>query len=296
MSGFIRDARLFAMENFEVVKKHPLETYSSALVWTPRESMIRKQYIIQMSRRPRVVLGLRKTWDACELTMRHGSIVSSVAFSNDGSRVVSGSYDRSVRIWNAVTGECEVVLEGHSDLVTSVAFSNDGSRVVSGSWDKSVRIWNAVTGECEVVLEGHSNRVRSVAFSNDGSRVVSGSGDKSVRIWNAVTGECEVVLNSNFPGPFKLPDQSQVQYILDGQFQITNLPQTLYPLNAASSSLSLSKDRMWIYANGSKVCWIPSRFRAFTAFSSNGSKICFGFPDGRVVLLESNFTQTMDCN
>ncbi|KIJ92871.1 hypothetical protein K443DRAFT_42365, partial [Laccaria amethystina LaAM-08-1] len=71
--------------------------------------------------------------------------VMSVAFSQDGGRVVSGSGDCRVRVWNATTGEVEAELKGHTDSVTSVAFSQDGSQVVSGSDDETVRIWNVTT-------------------------------------------------------------------------------------------------------------------------------------------------------
>ena len=81
--------------------------------------------------------------------------------------IVSGSSDKTVRIWNADTGECVRVLEGHSDCVWSVSLSEDASMIISGSWDKTVRIWNADTGECVRVLEGHSNYVLSVAISAD---------------------------------------------------------------------------------------------------------------------------------
>ncbi|KIJ91722.1 hypothetical protein K443DRAFT_653503, partial [Laccaria amethystina LaAM-08-1] len=180
----VHDARRCLQMNFEAVQNHCMEIYESALVWIPKNSLIRKTYIADVSRVPKVILGLPDSWGPAELIMQNGSMVRSVAFSQDGSRVVSGSDDNTVRIWNVTTGEVEAELKGHTGSVRSVAFSQDGSQVVSGSDDQSVRIWNVTTGEVEAELKGHTHRVTSVAFSQDGSRVISGSDNKTVRIWN----------------------------------------------------------------------------------------------------------------
>ena len=82
----------------------------------------------------------------------HVNSVLCIAFAQDGSRVVSGSSDKTVQIWNVLTAKVEAVLFGHEGYVDSVAFSQDGSQVVSGSRDKTVRIWNVMTGEVEAVL------------------------------------------------------------------------------------------------------------------------------------------------
>jgi WD40 repeat protein len=121
----------------------------------------------------------------------HTGIVWSASFSPDGEKVVSASDDRTVRIWSAVTGECEQSLAGHTGEVKSASFSHDGEKVVSASDDRTVRIWSAVTGECEQTLAGHTGIVMSASFSHDGEKVVSASSDRTVRIWSAVTGECE---------------------------------------------------------------------------------------------------------
>jgi len=101
---------------------------------------------------------------------------------------VSGSWDKTVRLWDAATGALQQTLKGHSDSVTSVAFSPDGRQVVSGSDDQTVRLWDVATGALQQTLEGHSGWVTSVAFSSDGKQVVSGSDDKTVRLWDVATG------------------------------------------------------------------------------------------------------------
>jgi hypothetical protein len=121
-------------------------------------------------------------------TIAHTGEVKSVAFSPDGARVLSGSLDNTVRLWDAATGALLRTFQGHSALVFSVAFSPDGARVLSGSADKTVRLWDAATGALLRTFEGHSDRISSVAFSPDGARVLSGSWDKTVRLWDAATG------------------------------------------------------------------------------------------------------------
>ncbi|CDF38963.1 WD40-repeat containing protein [Chondrus crispus] len=120
----------------------------------------------------------------------HKSGVTCVAMSGDGRRVVSGSGDKSVRVWDVETGaQVGEALVGHTESVCSVAMSGDGRRVVSGSHDMSVRVWDVETGaQVGEALVGHTGSVCSLAMSGDGRRVVSGSRDKSVRVWDVKTG------------------------------------------------------------------------------------------------------------
>jgi hypothetical protein len=115
--------------------------------------------------------------------------VSSVAFSPDGGRLASGSYDGTVRVWDAASGQPLLSLQGHTGGVASVAFSPDGRLLASGSYDKTLKVWDAGTGQPLLTLTGHAGWVRSVAFSPDSRRVASGSDDRTLKVWDGATGQ-----------------------------------------------------------------------------------------------------------
>lgn len=111
-----------------------------------------------------------------------------VAFSPDGSRIATGSFDKNVRIWNARTGREIRAIEGHSNNVLGVAFSPDSKRLASASTDGTLAVWDVATGKELTRLTGHKNPVFSVQFSHSGKRIISGCCDQTVKIWHAETG------------------------------------------------------------------------------------------------------------
>src|SRR5262249_31670797 len=143
--------------------------------WQQRDLVTAQRHV---EAQPRDLRGWE--WDhvkaVCDRTCRsligHTDVVNSVAISPDGRRLVTGSWDRTAKVWDAGNGQELLSLKGHSGGVASVAISPDGRRLVTGSQDGTAKVWDAATGQELLSL---TSAVTSVAISPDGRQVVTGS-------------------------------------------------------------------------------------------------------------------------
>jgi Caspase domain/WD domain, G-beta repeat len=103
--------------------------------------------------------------------------------------IASGSGDKTVKLWNAASGQELRTLIGHSSPVLSVAFSPDSRTVASGSGDATIKLWDTESGRELRTLAGRASPVLSVVFSPDGRLMASGSEDGTVRLWDVANGQ-----------------------------------------------------------------------------------------------------------
>lgn len=111
----------------------------------------------------------------------------------NGTRIVSGSDDNTLKVWSAVTGKCLKTLTGHTGGVWASQMRRN--TIISGSTDRTLKVWNAETGECVHTLHGHTSTVRCLALHED--IVVSGSRDATLRVWDINSGECKHILTGH---------------------------------------------------------------------------------------------------
>ncbi|KAH9963996.1 quinon protein alcohol dehydrogenase-like superfamily [Lactifluus volemus] len=190
--GLAKDASSFVRYFGKAVARSAPHIYVSALPFTPTSSQILHQYLPQFPRTLRLERGRLSHWPELEMTIEaHDESIDCLAFSSDGERIASTSYDGTIRVWDATTGQIIAgPFTGHTEWVTSVAFSPDGERIASGSSDDTIRVWDATTGQIIAgPFTGHTDYPISVAFSPDGERIASASNDHTILVWDATTGQ-----------------------------------------------------------------------------------------------------------
>ncbi|KYQ92914.1 autophagy protein 16 [Tieghemostelium lacteum] len=144
-------------------------------------SILDKQSSMSESLLPNKV---RKKWTA------HNSEIYYIAFNSVGNLMATGSGDKSVKIWDALSGSQKSTLLGASQSIMSVQFSPNDECILGTSNDNSARLWNVELGRSRHTLTGHIGKVYTGKFVQDSNRVATGSHDRTIKLWDLQRGYC----------------------------------------------------------------------------------------------------------
>ncbi|KAG8915386.1 hypothetical protein FRC02_004540 [Tulasnella sp. 418] len=181
--------------------------------------------------------------------------------------IVSGSSDKTLCIWDVVTGSLIRKLKGHNSHVWSVAFSHDSTMIVSGSDDNTVCIWDAVTGSLIRKLELH-DFVQSVAFSADGLHFSAHNDEGACYMWSIADLQVSKLL------PVVLLSSPQ-------HFSIHQAISSSYILGIESNQI-IHKT-----SNGQRtsLCYLPDLGSSISHHAQSGTKLAFGTEEGDIYIV-----------
>lgn len=187
--SLVQDAKRFGFRNRGMIESAPLQVYASALIFSPRESKIRKIFKDDEPSWMALKPAVETEWDAClHILDGHSGKVTSVAFSPDSQLLASGSSDTTIIVWDANSGSFLHVLSGHDKAVNSVVFSPNGQQLTSASYDNTVKIWDIESHACLRTLSGYDCALNSIALSPDGQLLALAS--EMVGVWDANLKTC----------------------------------------------------------------------------------------------------------
>lgn len=194
----------------------------------------------------------------------HGNLVNSVTITRDGSTVVSGSEDHTVRVWDIQSGQARLTMR-HESPVNTIALSPDGRLVAAGDDNGGVRLWEMATGRQVHLLTGHLDWVWAVAFSPDGKTLASGSEDATIKLWDVESG--------NQLRSIRVPEAvNGVAFTPDGRFVVSTADDNI--------------PRLWDAATGDAVRAFIGHTRPTwgIAFAPGGETLATSSLDGTVRL------------
>lgn len=232
----------------------------------------------------------------------HSSWVTCVAIAPDGDTLVSGSDDKTIKVWQLSTGKKLNTLAGHTGSIYKVAIAPDGETLVSSGRDKMIKVWQLSTGKQTLSIDGHSGWVSALAISPDGEILVSGSGDNTIKVWQLSTGKELLTLSGHSGWVSALAISADGRTLFSGSGDKTvkvwqlSTGEELYTLRGHSSgvlSLAIAPDGKTLVSgsndNTIKVWEIDTdkELRTFTGHSSWVSSLVMSV-DGETVVSGSN--------
>ena len=142
----------------------------------------------------------------------------SIDYAPERNKIVAGSYDYKLKVWDVQTQQIDIVLEGHEKSTLPVAFSPDEKYLVSGSLDRTVKVWNAKTGELMKTLEKHSDNIYDVEFHPWGKYFATCSRDLTIRLWDFETGDVVMTYSGHDKGILDIEFTPDGNHLISASF------------------------------------------------------------------------------
>jgi WD40 repeat protein len=198
--SLIHDIKRFVLWSRSTIEKAPLQTYTSCLIFSPNNSLVKKLYSRPLPVWLEGSFAVEDDWNACLQTLEgHSEQITAMRLAPSSQSLVTGSADDTVRLWEPGTGYMNTVLEGHSDWISAAEFSSDGALLASASGDGTVRVWCATEGRTLHVLDRHLDGISAMSFSPDGQLLVFASGypfepnNTDIQLWDRPRNEFRVL-------------------------------------------------------------------------------------------------------
>ncbi|MDZ8139915.1 MAG: WD40 repeat domain-containing protein, partial [Nostoc sp. DedQUE04] len=119
----------------------------------------------------------------------HSSSVDAITVTSNGKYIISGSNDKTLKVWDLEIGKEISSFTGHTDKINTIVVTPDDKLLISGSSDKTIKVWNLETKQQIFIFEGHIEQITSIAVTPSGKRVISASEDKTIKVWSLTTGQ-----------------------------------------------------------------------------------------------------------
>lgn len=294
MTELVDDCLRFIVTNSTVISSSAAHIYLSALPFSLPDTPLLRIYSAAANKSVKVLQGRNAGPSCLNMLKSHSDRATCVAFSPNRARLASASWDRSVRVWDAVSGTLVATLTGHLRGVNAVSFSPDGTRLASASGDETVKIWDAQTHGLIMTFTGHWRDVTSVAFRPDGNQIASGSLDKTVVVWDVLSGMCTLTLEGHAqgvtavafsPDGSKLASASRDSTIKLWQADNGTLLGTLEGHLNAVHAVAFSSVGGYLASSSSEsvMLWDPlsmKLIKKLDGYSTGATTVCFS-PDGK---------------
>ncbi|XWK90608.1 MAG: hypothetical protein U7127_11315 [Phormidium sp.] len=240
-------------------------------------------------------------WDCVQTITAHSDWVSAVIFAADMSKIISGSFDRTLKVWNYQTGELVRVISENAGAVYALAFSHDHSLLAQGGSEQNIKLWEVETGALVEICKEHSGSVRAIAINYNGEILASGSYDGTIKLWELETAK-EIKTFTKHSGAV-----SAIAFSPDGQILASggsdgiiklwhwNTGQLLHSLagdlGVIGSIAFHPTEPMLVSASSDrtiKLWHLGTRDRLYTFISHTGgvTSVCFS-PDGKTLFSAS---------